>query len=57
LPARPPALPARLARPPGRCGACMEWLKKIAEVNPAFKIVTFTDTGLRSIYVNNITDG
>ena len=26
------------------CGACMEWLKKIGEVNPDFKVVTFADS-------------
>ncbi|ETO30815.1 hypothetical protein RFI_06305 [Reticulomyxa filosa] len=32
--------------PRGPCGACAEWLKKIAEVNPNFKIVTFSDVKL-----------
>ena len=30
--------------PMNPCGACNEWLKKIAEVNPDFKVVTFTST-------------
>ena len=32
------------------CGACNEWLKKIAESNPYFKIVTFTDANLHGVY-------
>lgn len=34
------------------CGACNEWLKKIAESNPYFKIVTFTDALCNGIYVS-----
>lgn len=33
------------------CGACNEWLKKIAESNPYFKVVTFTDAGCSGVYV------
>jgi len=36
------------------CGACTEWLKKIAEVNPAFRIATFTDANCNGIYVDSI---
>jgi cytidine deaminase len=32
------------------CGACNEWLKKIAESNPYFTIVTFTDSACNGIY-------
>jgi cytidine deaminase len=32
------------------CGACNEWLKKIAECNPYFKIVTFTDGNCHGVY-------
>ena len=32
------------------CGACNEWLKKIAESNPYFKIVTFTDADCHGVY-------
>jgi hypothetical protein len=38
------------------CGACNEWLKKIAEVNPRLKVVTFTDASCKGIYVENIND-
>jgi cytidine deaminase len=34
------------------CGACNEWLKKIAESNPYFRIITFTDANCNGIYVS-----
>lgn len=34
------------------CGACNEWLKKIAECNPYFKVITFTDADCNGVYVN-----
>ena len=37
------------------CGACMEWLRKIAEVQPDFKVVTFTDTSDKAgIYIESV---
>jgi cytidine deaminase len=36
------------------CGACNEWLKKIAEVNPNMKVVTFTDAECRGVYVESV---
>jgi hypothetical protein len=36
------------------CGACQEWLKKIAEVNPDFKVITFTDTSCEQIFVKGV---
>ena len=33
------------------CGACNEWLKKIAESNPHFKVLTFTDENQGGVYV------
>ena len=36
------------------CGACNEWLKKIAEVNPDFRIVTFTATDTATIFVKAV---
>jgi len=36
------------------CGACMEWLKKIAEVNPDFRVVTFTDTSCEDVFVSTV---
>lgn len=32
------------------CGSCNEWLKKIAECNPRFQIVTFTDADCHGVY-------
>ncbi|KAL3915591.1 MAG: hypothetical protein SGILL_005577 [Bacillariaceae sp.] len=32
------------------CGACNEWLKKIAECNPYFTIITFTDSDCNGVY-------
>lgn len=40
--------------PLGPCGACNEWLKKIYEVNPDFRVVTFTDTSCRFAYVREV---
>ncbi|GMH62612.1 hypothetical protein TrST_g11272 [Triparma strigata] len=36
------------------CGACNEWLKKIAEPNPNFKVVTFTDSTCVGIYCSGV---
>jgi len=38
------------------CGACHEWLKKIAEVNPQFSVVTFSDALCQGVYVEQIRD-
>lgn len=32
------------------CGACNEWLKKISESNPSFRVLTFTDADCSGIY-------
>lgn len=32
------------------CGACNEWLKKVAESNPYFTILTFTDSACNGVY-------
>jgi hypothetical protein len=37
------------------CGACNEWLKKIAEVNPDFTVVTFTDANCTGVYIEQIS--
>ena len=34
--------------------ACMEWLRKIAEVNPDFKVITFSDTTCDSAIITPI---
>eukprot|EP00931_Biecheleriopsis_adriatica_P007942 TRINITY_DN109181_c0_g1_i1.p1 TRINITY_DN109181_c0_g1~~TRINITY_DN109181_c0_g1_i1.p1 ORF type:complete len:548 (-),score=107.61 TRINITY_DN109181_c0_g1_i1:43-1485(-) len=36
------------------CGACMEWLRKIYEVNPSFRVVTFEDESCRHMYVKTV---
>lgn len=36
------------------CGACNEWLKKIAEVNPDFRVVTFTSADADAVYVKGV---
>jgi hypothetical protein len=36
------------------CGACNEWLKKIAEVNPQFSVITFTDETCAGVYVEEV---
>lgn len=36
------------------CGACHEWLKKIAEFNPCFSVVTFTDVNCSGVYIEQI---
>ena len=38
------------------CGACNEWLKKIAEKNPYFKILTFTDCQCHGVYITPCKD-
>ena len=38
------------------CGACMEWLKKIGEVNPDFRIVTFANSSCDQVYIRPIGD-
>ena len=34
----------------------MEWLKKISEVNPDFKVLTFTATNCEQVFVTPIGD-
>mmetsp|Transcript_26745 Transcript_26745/g.53338 ORF Transcript_26745/g.53338 Transcript_26745/m.53338 type:complete len:229 (-) Transcript_26745:516-1202(-) len=38
------------------CGACNEWLKKIAEPNPGFQVITFTDADCNGVYVSACQD-
>lgn len=38
------------------CGACNEWLKKIAESNPYFRVITFTDADCNGVYVTPCQD-
>jgi cytidine deaminase len=43
---------ARDLNPLKPCGACNEWLKKIAESNPHFTVLTFTDADCNGVYVS-----
>jgi cytidine deaminase len=45
---------AEVLNPLGPCGACTEWLRKIAEVNPDFKVMTFTDLECSKVYLREI---
>ena len=36
------------------CGACMEWLKKIAEVNPDFTVMMFDDDTCERVFVRSV---
>jgi len=38
------------------CGACNEWLKKIAESNPYFKVLTFTDADCNGVYITPVIE-
>lgn len=35
------------------CNACMEWLRKIAEVNPDCKVITFNDNKMTPRAIRN----
>ena len=47
---------ARDLNPLKPCGACNEWLKKIAECNPHFTVLTFTDADCNGVYVSPCDD-
>lgn len=38
------------------CGSCNEWLKKIAEVNPNLKVITFADANATSFFIESVTE-
>lgn len=38
----------------GPCGACTEWLRKVAEVNPDFRVVTFEDYDCENVFVTPV---
>lgn len=40
--------------PLGPCGACMEWLRKVADVTPDVRILTFEDTDCRHVFVDHV---
>ena len=45
---------AMAQNPLSPCGSCMEWLRKIAEVNPDFHVVTFDSEACTKVYVNKV---
>lgn len=38
----------------GPCGACTEWLRKVAEVNPDFRVITFEDLECESVFIDPV---
>lgn len=36
------------------CGACKEWLYKITEVNPGFKVLMFSDVHCDEVYIKTV---
>lgn len=40
--------------PRSPCGACTEWLNKIAEINPNFKIITFANEKCNPVFVRTL---
>eukprot|EP00928_Gymnodinium_smaydae_P013529 TRINITY_DN14932_c0_g3_i1.p1 TRINITY_DN14932_c0_g3~~TRINITY_DN14932_c0_g3_i1.p1 ORF type:complete len:544 (-),score=79.66 TRINITY_DN14932_c0_g3_i1:302-1933(-) len=46
--------PSKGRNPLAPCGACMEWLKKIYEVNPSFKVLMFEDELCRNVFVKTV---
>mmetsp|Transcript_4026 Transcript_4026/g.7061 ORF Transcript_4026/g.7061 Transcript_4026/m.7061 type:complete len:544 (-) Transcript_4026:13-1644(-) len=37
------------------CGSCLEWLKKIAEINPGFRVVTFSSSDCEEVFMEEIS--
>jgi hypothetical protein len=44
----------KASNPLAPCGSCMEWLRKIAEVSPEFRILTFTDISCERVFVKPV---
>eukprot|EP00501_MAST-03F_sp_TOSAG23-6_P002193 GSMAST32.ASY1.ANO1.2293.1 assembled CDS len=42
------------SNPLNPCGACKEWLLKIAEVQPAFKVISFTNEMCSDVYIKAV---
>lgn len=40
--------------PLGPCGACMEWLRKVAEITPDVRILTFENTDCDHVFVDHV---
>jgi len=43
-----------LSNPLLPCGSCSEWLRKIKEVQPDFRVITFSDTSLTSVIIQSV---
>lgn len=52
-PPPPPPVPVAL-NPLAPCGSCMEWLRKIAEANPDFKVLSFTDVSCARVFIKPV---
>lgn len=50
----PAVQPARGRNPLIPCGACMEWLRKIHEVNPSFRVLAFEDESCQNVFVKSV---
>jgi cytidine deaminase len=46
--------PSKGRNPLSPCGACMEWLRKIYEVNPSFRVLTFEDESCQKVFVKTV---
>ena len=54
-PPPPPLPPVPVAlNPLAPCGSCMEWLRKIAEANPDFKVLSFTDVSCARVFIKPV---
>ena len=49
-----PLKPVTDLNPLKPCGACKEWLYKIAEVNPGFKVLMFSDVNCDEVYIKSV---
>lgn len=49
-----PLMPVVDLNPLKPCGACKEWLYKIAEVNPGFKVLMFSDISCQEVYIKTV---
>jgi cytidine deaminase len=38
----------------GPCGACKEWLSKVAEVNPEFSVITFKNDDCSEVFIDSL---
>ena len=48
------AIAENTLNPISPCGSCMEWLRKIAEGNPDFKVINFVDISCQNVFVRSV---